>query len=153
MILRARGKSFEMEVLGYEFPSAIDYDDANWLNIKIRASDKDQSWEASDSCLLTYELIELKQWLERISKGEKVDPHIYFLEGELAFEFNSNDNELIVELNFNFHPKGGSYKYGDEGDKKYLISFPMEKGNLNAYESINRFLEDYPERLKQLKER
>lgn len=153
MILRAKGKRFEMEVLGYELPSAIGYDDANWLNIKIRASDQYQSWEASDNCLLTYELIELKQWLERISEGKKVDSHISFLEGELAFEVNNDNNELIVELNFNFHPKGGSYKYGDDGDKKYLISFPMEKGNLNAYESINWFLENYPERLKQFKKR
>ncbi|MBL1275325.1 MAG: hypothetical protein COB30_004505 [Ectothiorhodospiraceae bacterium] len=148
-MIRIRGpeKLFDLDVVGYEFPNAIDHDDANWLAVKISASDDDFTWEAEDSCLLTSELNEFKYWLQAISNRQPVNKIISFLEGELSFRYGFEDDVLEVGLDFIFHPKGERYIYGENGDKKYLMSFPLNRNIRGVIKSIDAILDKYPERI------
>lgn len=146
--LRDRETFFELDIQGYEFPSALDYDDANWLTVKIRAEDPMNSWSAKDSCLLTYELDNLRSWVKTILEEACTNPTISFLEGEIAFGYDKNKDVLNVYLDFGFHPKGEKYQYDADGDKKYTLEFDKASNGKQILKSLDCLVEKYPERLK-----
>jgi hypothetical protein len=146
--LRNGGASFELDVERYEFDAAMDYDDANWLIVKIVCSDQQHQWSATDSCLLTYELKELYSWLESLKSLLVEKSSISFLEGELAFEYEKNTDILSVVLNFKFHPKGSSFQYGEDGDDKYVMNFQTSDYLSQLLLDIKALIDKFPERLK-----
>jgi hypothetical protein len=151
--IKDKGLSFVMNVQGYEYPNAMDYHDANWLVVKIKSNDQSNSWEAKDSCLLTYELEELKNWLISIDEGVDVSPDIKFTEGELSFYFDKDKYILTAGLDFNFHPKGSNYNYKDGGDSQYKLVFPMINKIPDVIRSLGELIDKYPERMKSRKGR
>ena len=68
-----------------------------------------------------------------------VNQRIDFFEGEIAFEFDKNDNLLIVILNFSFHPKGERFEYGK--DSEYKLSFPLTSPSI--YQLIDSLSKTY----------
>lgn len=122
MKIFGNGKKFELNVLGYQFVEFDNYYDANWLNIQVKAADDVSEWQAQDSCLLSYELPELREWFSNILKTDgSEDLTIDFMERELAFRYDGNERTLSVILNFNLHPKGENYIYGEDGDSEYVV--------------------------------
>ncbi|MBT3011098.1 MAG: hypothetical protein N0C84_23980 [Candidatus Thiodiazotropha taylori] len=146
--LRSRDASFELDIERYEFDAALDYDDANWLVVKIVGSDQQYQWSATDSCLLTYELKELYDWVSSLGSLIGETSSISFLEGELGFEFEKTTNELSIVLNFNFHPKGRSFQYGEDGDERYIMKFQLSNGLGHLLLGIKTLIDKFPERLK-----
>lgn len=132
MILVEPDKRFELTILGYECAPSDSYHDSNWLNVAISAVDHDLSWQANDSCLLSYELVALREWIKTIIVDMKVDSEIGFTENELGFRFLARDSILAIVLDFHLHPKGARYKYGDDGDDEYVLEFNMNQRKLNA---------------------
>jgi hypothetical protein len=64
MILQdASGNSFELSIVRYEFATAADSYDRNWLMAQVTAGDGKRKWGGQDPCLLTWEAEELAAWL------------------------------------------------------------------------------------------
>lgn len=80
--------------------------------------------------------------------GENVEPSISFLEGELGFSFDKEYRLLRVELNFNFHPKGESYIYGENGDEKYTLEYSVDSGLARSIDALKTLADKFPERMK-----
>ncbi len=149
--LQHGNKSFEFNVVGYQFPKSTDYDDANWLTISVSVSDDDNSWNAIDNCLSTTELQELRHWLFSVRAKGTENSSISFLEGELEFEYCSHNNELVVILDFNFHPKGDKYDYAG-GEEEYKVVFDMsEKSIATTLAGLDSLIDKCPEKLKSKK--
>jgi hypothetical protein len=147
MKLLSDNNNFELTVQGYEFPNSNDRYDANWLKIEMKATTGEMSWRAVESCLRTFELVELKDWFTCIATGDTKNKSIEFTENELSFRLKNQD-ELLVVLDFAFHPNGSSYDY--DSDKQYLISFNLNEVNINdILKFLSQCIEKYPERVKQ----
>ena len=63
------GQSVTLTLEGYQFPhlTTADYD-SNWLNVCIDACHPRGAWQASDACLLTYEVARLADWCRTTAK-------------------------------------------------------------------------------------
>ena len=142
--LRGRDGEITLEVSNYEFPELPNnYDDANWLTVHLQATDYDVDWEAFDSCLLTYELAMMRDWLLSIDLEKQSE--LTFLEGELWLRYLNR--ELYVYLDFAFHPKGKDYDYAND-EPEFYMRFDLEYAVENLIKFIDETFEKYPERLK-----
>ena len=145
MYIRSRDSSFKLEVLGYEFPDSVDNDDLNWLTVKVECLDAGKKWGVSGCYLRTIELVELLEWLSCISEGEHCNNRLSFTEHEIAFEYNSDDAEFTVCLDFDCHPKGSQYSL--DVDKEYRINFAgNDKVLQKLLQSIVLTIEKFPVR-------
>ena len=147
MKIFGRNSKFELEVAGYEFKNANEYYDANWLKIKITAEDEVNSWSATDNCLLTYELENLSEWFRDLLKADEDQYEIEFMENELKFKFDSNNDRLSIILDFNLHPKGEMFEYGDDGDEPYELEFTLNNKSIEGIiKNISDEIVRYPVR-------
>jgi len=104
MNLVENGIRFELIVFGYEYPDSQEIDDANWLVVGIKVTENNGiSWEAKDSCLRTFELANLRDWLYSILNNRATRSSISFTENELAFRYEP-EGKIDIVLDFNFHP-------------------------------------------------
>lgn len=142
--LSSEEKLFLLRVLAYEFPGAKESDDANWLVVEIEAADGSLSWCAKGAFLRTHELVALHKWLGTIASNKKVGSEVSFTEGELAFRFEP-ENELVVVLDFEFHPKGSNYDYAN--DLAFSMRFHMPDVKLSSLISdLEREIKKFPVR-------
>lgn len=142
--LSCEDKLFLLRVLAYEFPGAKESDDANWLVVEIEAADASMSWSAKGAFLRAHELVALHKWLGTIASNNKVGSEISFTEGELAFRFEP-ENELIVVLDFEFHPKGSNYDYAN--DLAFSIRFHISDVELfSLISDLEREIKKFPVR-------
>ncbi|HEV8384851.1 MAG TPA: hypothetical protein VGQ11_08260 [Candidatus Acidoferrales bacterium] len=90
------GDSFDLEIIGYEFPAEIcDLFDSNWLQIQTEVSVGEHVWRGIDPSLLTWEIVELANWLERVADGRPTSPAAEFMEPELRFQLVDRENQTI----------------------------------------------------------
>ena len=144
MQLSNERSKFEINILGYEFPNSMDKHDANWLSVRLTAANDCLSWGAVDSCLRTFELVKLRDWFESLISGRPTIENLYFTENELGFSFN-NDNEVLVKLDFEFHPKSKNYNY--DVDEEYVLNFKLDEVNINDFlNSLSKSIEKFPEK-------
>jgi hypothetical protein len=139
-----KGNKFSLRVKGYEFPSARDELDANWLVVSIDVEHKGrEAWRACGPYLRTNELLRLLEWLRNLEAGV-LPSRIAFTEGELAFSYLGN-MQLAVILDFSFHPKGAAYDYSS--DREFSLSFKLDdKGLVNLIRSVEKAIKEFPER-------
>ena len=80
---------FELSILNNEFPEkgATDGHDAEWLKIKVGASNGEGSWSKVAPCILTWELVWFRRWLYNVVDGNIEKNEIDFMEPELKFIF------------------------------------------------------------------
>jgi len=149
MILRQQGNTFKLDIVGYEYPNSDEYYDANWIVVKIDVVDGGNHWSAEDKCLQTYELADLVDWLNGVKLHDTNEQGISFLESEISFRVADDYNKLQVVLDFNFHPKGLKYIYGEGGDEEYVLEFDINELMVQGLISnIKKLAERFPERLK-----
>ena len=82
MLLAGRnGDQFELNLLGYQFPKIEDDEwDSNWLKIRISATNERGSWTATDSSLVTREVMLLADWLQAIADRNEAGTELEFTE-------------------------------------------------------------------------
>ena len=114
-------RKLSLNIDGYEYPSAVEGSDANWLVIAIKAKCDGEIWQAKAPCMRASELIELRAWLNDLPSPR--DGRIDFTENELTFLFDARRQVILVLLDFHFHPKGDAYQY--LVDRGYAIEFDM----------------------------
>ncbi len=66
----ARGLALELQIVGYQFPEINNAPwDSDWLLIRIEVSHPMGNWSTTDPCLLTFEAVDLANWLENVASG------------------------------------------------------------------------------------
>ncbi|NLG96567.1 MAG: hypothetical protein GX491_04320 [Chloroflexi bacterium] len=126
MKLTAGSSSFQLTILGYQFPDAEgEQYDANWLIVRVDVESPRGSWTATDPCLLTYEAAQLAEWIEKVAQGEPVQPGMKFLEPALLFRLTNEGNLRIYFSSF-LRPE-----WAQEGEAPFL-EFPVSQVDLAA---------------------
>jgi hypothetical protein len=88
--------SFEMRIIGYH--CAFEGDDvreANRLHVFTRASFGGQAWTTIHPALLTWEVLELADWLDAIAVAPPDKPELNFLLPNLWLEVQSWSEESV----------------------------------------------------------
>ena len=105
MLIVSNNKIIDFNITGYQFPnhrpSSDDFDyDANWLICEIKYSEDDLNEEYSDPCLLTYELQELTESMQKILNCEE-DAYISeFMEPYLKISIVRCEEKLVFTMQF-----------------------------------------------------
>ena len=115
-------QTVEIKITNYQFPDTKDREyDGNWLNIYLKVKSDMGNWQTVDPSLLTWEVQELIDWFEKLSRNEKPRwKEQGFIEPNLSFSL----------LN--------SY---DDFEKKFIIEFKLESGPLSAKDDDKYFVE------------
>jgi hypothetical protein len=92
------GSELELTLSGHRWPYLEGgHQVLFWLKVGIRVFAPFGSVMLRESCLLDWEAEKLIHWLEAVAQGEPVDPAMKFIEGTLAFEIlSSQDNEVTL---------------------------------------------------------
>lgn len=147
MRLSSDGTTFEMEVVGYQFPNSKEQYDADWLNSRIAVRVPQGSWTSTDPSLLTWELASLIEWLESVAKGEPVDPEVSFTEPNLRFELHGTE-PLLLRIYFELESRPGWAPADGAGMDDLWAEFPIDESELMAgAASLRKYLAWYPIRL------
>jgi hypothetical protein len=78
---------FAFFVSGYQFPEIAEDYDANWLNVEINVSKHQAKWQEQSACFLTWDVIRLIQWLNKINLREEL-PYKEFVTLDFDIEFD-----------------------------------------------------------------
>lgn len=102
ILLHQNENSVELSIDGYQYPSKDEgLYDCNWLNIRLRAKDKDREWQKKDPSLLSWEFAQIAEWFATLAKGnEPKDKLISFIEPCLAYEYQRQGD--AIEISFLF---------------------------------------------------
>ncbi len=123
-LLNENWDRFELELLGYQYPEAMnDKFDSNWLMVKGDASMDDQSWSFTDPCLLTMEVAQLAEWFALAAKGEETDSSMNFVKPNPSFEIGSKD---ILRVNFELEARPPWAPSDISGQSDQYIDFEMD---------------------------
>ena len=98
--------SMDVRVVRYQFPDrvsdkreTVDYD-ANWLTVSVRYTGTDFTAEFQDPCVLTWEVQEAAEALNRLIDGKIQDFRTDFLEPFLQIEAEKVGDEFWLRVCF-----------------------------------------------------
>ena len=100
--------------MAYQFETAEDIDDLNWLEIRVDVSDGVNKWVATNPVLQTWEVMRLIEWLRQlVAKDETAKAVWKSLEPRLKVERVSDGDQtnFTVSLAYRFlrlAPRDGS---------------------------------------------
>ena len=136
------GTALELRIDGYEFPSAADECDSNWLLVSLDVTHPHLGkWSRRDPCLETTEAAELATWLREVASG--IDkPEISFTEPNLSFELIGREGEtvtlaVLLDQEFTLWPRE---------DNRIEIGFLTAPELLAAAEYLEEMLARFPQR-------
>ena len=86
-------------------PGDFNYD-ANWLDVAVTFSDNGDVTRYVDPCLLTTELAEIPEELERVMSGEEDSYISDFLEPYLSIVFARDGERIVVIVHFVYDTTG-----------------------------------------------
>ena len=115
MLIVSKNKIIDFKITSYQFPnhrpSTEDYDyDANWLICEIKYSEDNLNEVYSDPCLLTYELQELTESMQKILNYEE-DAYISdFMEPYLKIAIVRCEEKVVFTIQFVYDTTGGNWK-------------------------------------------
>ena len=138
--------SIEFGVIGYEFDNAarpkgeeLDYD-ANWLTIKVSYTEMDYTAGFQDSCLLTWELAEMAEKLQKLAEGEETEWCSDFLEPYLSFETETVPGGFALQIRFVFGNENGEWR-------EIIAEQVLDREQLlNICTELNGYLQHFPQR-------
>lgn len=138
-----RGNSFELAVLNYQFPGIREDEwDSNWLLVRMEGGGPRSSWTRVDSCLLTWELSDLADWLTALGSDQPVEPEIVFTEPTLQLSSTETEGgrmnlavQVVLETPQRPQPED------------VVLTVTVDKGQLSeAAKSLSQALEHFPVR-------
>ena len=135
----------EINVIGYEYEHSRDNDDSNWLIVQIYIERfNGQSWSATDPCLRTMELVELREWLLSVLEKKVSLPKLYFMENELFFIHDGNGN-ISIALDYALHPNWKKYDFNNDSEE--VFNFLLDDDELKKLIiELDKLIILFPER-------
>jgi hypothetical protein len=80
------GNELELQIVDYQFPEVRnDPWDSNWLQVRVRLTAPEGSWEVVDPCLTTWEAKRLMAWLVNAAARDPAAAPMTFTEPNLTF--------------------------------------------------------------------
>jgi hypothetical protein len=139
---RLRGPTdhvLELTPLAYEFPDSTEDYDANWVIVRMVASDGERRWLAEDPCFLTWDLFSLVFWIRGLAEGADGLLDCYSaLEPNLQFERlgKGDATRLTAYFSQEYRPPVGdaeiTFTPGADGLRRFadelaaaLLDFPV----------------------------
>ena len=138
--------SMDVRVVGYQFPDrvpdkreATDYD-ANWLTVSVRYMEPDFTAEFQDPCVLTWEVQEAAEALNRLIDGKIQDFRTDFLEPFLQIEAEKVGDEFWLRVCFVCEV--------DKGERKEITAAQrMDRERLaEILDEVKRVVQRFPKR-------
>ena len=147
MRLEGPEATFELRVISYQFSDADDWWDANWLVVEIMAAVQGRRWSARDAAMLTIDVAELANWLERVGTGRDVPGEIDFAEPCLAFAIDGGGSHVPTLLVTLAHGCGPPWLDGDARMVGVRLPFGIDPpALLDASASLRQQLRSFPMR-------
>ena len=120
MLFLENGKiQLGLDIEGYQYSSADEVFDANWLNVIVNVRDitKPRGFKMIEPCLLTWELASLSDWFCMIKKDFNTKSSLEFIEPNLSFTFADGSLSVILdhELNLNV-----------DREEAYIVVFELD---------------------------
>jgi hypothetical protein len=142
------GQSFELRILGYQFPRQADeFWDANWLTTEIRVTHAEGGWSATDPMLLTHEAIALAEWFEALAEGASPSGERTFTEPNIAFKLINGESGPTLRVYFEVEARPSWAPTRRAGSEDLWVEFPLSEIDLaSAAESLRQQLEQFPQR-------
>ena len=116
MLITENSKKLYFNITGYEFPdekadARMEYNyDANWLICEIKYSDGDLSENYTSALLLTYELKELIDSLEKILDGVEHGCDLSFMEPYLGISISNEEDKVLFAIRYVHDTTAGAWK-------------------------------------------
>ena len=148
----ANGYALKLTLVGYQFPEMTrEPYDSNWLIIETDITTPHRSWQASDPCLLTYEVEQLAQWLEQAANGTPDNRVCHFIEPCLQFELydhEGGERYLRVVFDLELRPDWQIERTRQRDDTWIDLQVDRQK-LLEAAQALREQLARYPQRAEQ----
>jgi len=137
----------ELTVVGYQFPSVENEEyDSDWLSITIRVNHPRGTWTSTDSCLLTWEVARLAEWLAAIANGDDAVDEEDFIEPNLRFQLLDNRSRLRVYFELECRPSWAPSDGAEMNDLWVDLNVNAQELR-NAASSLHAALERFPIRV------
>jgi hypothetical protein len=133
---------FTLTALGYQFPSAVEKYDANWLMMRLAVDSKLGRWEKAAPCLLTWEIAQLADWFAALAQGA-VHHAPPLVESVIAFEVLRPTTPLLLQVHCGdtLHPAGLRQSF------KIVFDYVLSAADLNdCAVDLRKMLETFPVR-------
>jgi hypothetical protein len=139
--------SFELTILGYQFPHlAAEPYDSNWLQVRIEVTHPRGSWTATDPALLTYEAASLADWLEAVAGRGPAETEHSFLEPCLWFELREGPGGARVLCTHFQHEFRAPWARDLDDDESALAVSADPVALRDAPAALRAQLREYPQR-------
>lgn len=141
----SNGNSFQLKIVGYEFPDIKDdYDDSNWLMIQIDVTSSKNTWNATFPSLSTFEVEQLVNWLNSTDSIKDNPQGLGFIEPCLDFQFSTDpDGQQLLNV-FCMNEMSPNRQQGNTSK----IEFPVSEVNLSqAAKDLRLQLQKFPQRV------
>ena len=140
------GDTLQFWVSGYQYPDPDGYYwDLNWLSVNVRWQRAEAIWQASDPCLSTEELLDLREWFTCCEQAKQASESIEFMEPCLKFAWLTDANvpRLRVDLRHELYP-GNTLNLpptlqsvtkmttDPNEDRSFWLEFPLPAINISA---------------------
>jgi hypothetical protein len=142
-------QTVELKITNYQYPDINDGDwDGNWLNIYLNVKSKVGHWQTVDPSLTTWEVQDLVNWLDTLSKNSRPEyTSMSFTEPNLSFEllngFNADKKTFKIKFNLEFRPQSAT------DDKEYFVdviadNFELKRLSIELRNELNKHPERKP---------
>jgi len=140
-------QTVELKITNYQYPDINEGNwDGNWLNIYLSVKCKVGHWQTVDPSLTTWEVQELINWFDKLSKNSRSKyTDIHFTEPNLSFEllndYKADLKTFRIKFNLESRPQSAS------DDKEYFVDVIADNNELKRISmALKSELNKYPER-------
>jgi hypothetical protein len=143
MVLEGRRGFFHMSIMGYQFPAITDEEwDSDWLVVAGRVSLTRGDWRFRDSCITTFEMVHLADWLEAVSLGIAGPGWCALTEPNLQFDGPKNG---AIRVSFALECAPPWARRGEDWNK-HGFEVPIGPSLALAADQLRRALVQFPRR-------
>lgn len=139
--------TFVFGIENYEFPTANDDIDANFLIATGHGTTNLGSWHWRDACLMTRELRELATWLRNLRGARRVYEHS-FTEPGMLLQARRQKGVLNVTIRFTGKMTPAWHRLTEKNKYSYLMVCPETLNDFEALAAdVDKLVAQWPERL------
>ena len=143
-ITSAAGDEFQLVIVRYQFPDVHeDRWDSNWLIVNGTIASAGEKWIFTDSCVTTFELADLADWLDGLAADGAEPSKFEFTEPNLKFTYVPSPHRAVqLTLAHESAPASLSELQRRAG---VTVEFPLSVQQAATFAAeIRQALHDYP---------
>jgi hypothetical protein len=141
--------SLELTPIEYQFPDNTEEWDADWLVVRMHASDGKREWTSIDPAFLTWELRSIAAWCRGLAAGVALPaPEHCCVEPNLQLLATSSEVGFLLKVVFEqeFRPPGTRWGEPDADLEVYADFHPSAEELIRFADELEAELEPFPVR-------